>query len=856
MKFSRRTFLKGAGAGGAAAAASRLIDGPGVLRADESPRRVVEDFVPTTCWIGKQDCGLVARRIDGRVVSLEGLPAHPRNQGGLCPKGVAQITALYDPNRILAPLVRTNGKGVPGEWRRVTWDEALELVAERIRETRAKDPSLVVWQKGRSKGKEIYDEAFPGAIGATKVGHGVYCSDAGYRAAEYTIGLKGVLTPDFRYARYVLAWGWNITNAGGNQLCWITWNRQLQEARERGLKVVSIDPRIRAAAHFADEWLPIRPGTDLALALAFANVLIREGYVDREYLTGYTNAPHLVGEDGHLVQRDGGALVWDTQTERARPAGQAGVLPALEGEFEVDGHPVRPAFQVFADYVESTDPEWAADICGVPGSDIRRIASEFGRNASIGSRVVVDGVEVPLRPVGIMTYHAMQQEHGFQASRAIMMLTMLVGGMGAAGGSLIDFSWKIDDKYHGWDAVEIHDAPYDFLLKDSKFFPINSVSPSVAAMAMLEPETYGVQTFPEVMILHMANPLGSFGPQIAIEQGYLSKIPFIAGLDPWMSETLDLYGDVVLPTATMEKYEGPIKAGDGFTDATTLRVPVMEPLGESRGEIDIYLDLAQRVGVLFGAGGFLDLMNGQLALSGDNALSLDRRPTPREIFDRWAKNQGIEEGVAYFEQHGVKVKGVVPPSDRYGYAASPPFGGVVHRFYGESLLRYREEMRDLGAPEVFWRDYTPLPTWRPPTMEGSPPAYDLYLTSFKVIEHKQSRSGHLTLLEELAGRPRIDINPKTAAARGIEDGAAVRVESHNAHTGETRGIGAVAHLTETIRPDVVGIPHLPGTSRNRATGEPGPSANTLLYTGPGYLSMTGDQSFHVKVRVFPLEGGG
>ncbi|MFQ5990717.1 MAG: molybdopterin-dependent oxidoreductase [Candidatus Methylomirabilales bacterium] len=173
----------------------------------EASAALAEEWVPTTCWIGKQDCGILARRIDGRVVKLEGNPLHPRNVGTLCPKGVAQIMAMYDPNRVKAPLVRTNEKGVSGKWRQVSWDEALTLVGDKIKEVRKRDKRLLVWQKGRSKAKKFYDKAFVKASGATKLHHGAYCSDAGYRAAEYTIGLHGVLHPDFRHCRYLLSKG-------------------------------------------------------------------------------------------------------------------------------------------------------------------------------------------------------------------------------------------------------------------------------------------------------------------------------------------------------------------------------------------------------------------------------------------------------------------------------------------------------------------------------------------------------------------------------------------------------------------------------------------------------------------------
>jgi len=229
MKVSRRTFIKTSGAGVGGLLASHYLSSPLdtlVPRSAEAAPAFKEDWVPTTCWIGKQDCGILARRIDGRVVSLLGHPDHPRNRGRLCPKGVAQVMSLYDYNRVKAPLIRTNEKGVPGKWRQTSWDEALTLVANKIKEARAKDPRLLVWQKGRSKAKGFYDEAFVKASGATKLHHGAFCSDAGYRGCEYTTGLHGVLHPDFRYCNYLLSWGWGITSSGGNKLCWLTWPQE------------------------------------------------------------------------------------------------------------------------------------------------------------------------------------------------------------------------------------------------------------------------------------------------------------------------------------------------------------------------------------------------------------------------------------------------------------------------------------------------------------------------------------------------------------------------------------------------------------------------------------------------------
>jgi anaerobic selenocysteine-containing dehydrogenase len=432
------------------------------------------------------------------------------------------------------------------------------------------------------------------------------------------------------------------------------------------------------------------------------------------------------------------------------------------------------------------------------------------------------------------------------------MVMMLLGAVEAVGGLRIDSTWKVHANYKALDSVKIKDPPYDYILKDSKFFPINTGNPGMVAKVMLNPQKYQVppDKLPEMVIVHMANPLTSFTDQPTFEEAY-KRFKFVAVIDPWVSRTADLFADVVLPASTMEKYEGPIGASDMYTDATVFRLPVMEPLYQSRGELDIYLDLCEKAGLLFGKNNFLDRLNAELGLKDPNKLDITTKPTVRDIFDRWARSQGLAEGLSYFEKNGVWVKGPVSPKKYYGYAASPPFDGIRHRLYGEALLRYQREMRAKGADQVYWQDYTPLPTWRSPTMWSSPPQYDLTLISYKKIEFKQSRASQIPLLAELAPEQRLAINPAAARARGIQDGDQVWVESHNAITGETRKVQVKVGVTEAIRPDVVGLPHHYGEgAKHPWTKGHGPTPNIIFFTGEGYVTNTADNSFHVRVRVY------
>jgi anaerobic selenocysteine-containing dehydrogenase len=278
----------------------------------------------------------------------------------------------------------------------------------------------------------------------------------------------------------------------------------------------------------------------------------------------------------------------------------------------------------------------------------------------------------------------------------------------------------------------------------------------------------------------------------------------------------------------------------------------MEPLFESKGEIDIYMDLCEKIGVLFGEDGYISVVNSELKLTDTEfALPLDEKPDVRDIFDRWSRSQGIDEGIEYFEDpsNGTFIKGPVKPTKMYGYVYDPPFAGALHRLYGESLLDAQNQMKAKGAEEIYWQDYTAWPTWRNPTMDSSPSEYEFYLISYHQIEHKQSRSSFVPMLAELAPGAYLDINPESADRLGIGDGDTVTVESQNAITGETRSLVTKAVYCDAIRPDTVAMPHHFGMWTHPQNEGQGPSANEIYFTGEGYMSNTADQAFHVKVKV-------
>ena len=847
MKLTRRTVLQGSAAAGGTALASRLVVGELETLVSARPAEYaapVEDYVPSACWIGKQDCGILARRIDGRVVKIEGHPDNPRNRGTLCPKGVAQITALYDPARIRTPLIRTNEKGVSGTWRQATWDEALDVVADRLNTALAKDPRLTGFVPGRTKVGSIYETSFRQATGipAAYGRRGLDCGGAHEDAVLATWGMRTVITPDLKHCEYLVCY-WNLTQAGGPGLCQITLPQQVVDAKARGMKVIAINPYARPVAHFADEWVAIKPGTDMAFWLAVIHVLLKDGFVDQAFLKAHTNAPSLVKEDGTLLKDGDQDLVWDAMTTRAVPYGP-GVDPALEGQFDVAGTTVKPALQVLQDHVQQHTPEWAAGVCDVLAEQITRIAQELGRSAMIGSKIVVDGVEVPYRPVAFGMHATATKFHSsMQANRAILLAFMILGAFEAAGGPHM---WEKEPSdpaqiHQGWLEAVAKETPDRLDLGGTKWFPLGSSGYHMFPNAVAGAEQYGLPFRPEDMalIVDFLNPVMTSRPIDKVIETW-QRFGFVAVVTPYMSATAEYVADVVLPCGTLDKWEGPLSARTLYYSGNSVRAPIMAPLGQAKGELEIYADLCEKMGKLTGKDGFVDRVNQALKITDEYLLPLDRKPTPEQILDAWSRSK-LDIGLDELRVRGV-VSSKIPADKLYLSVGEEPFHNVRGHFYLEAFVKLRDEMRSRGVYESLWSKYAAYPDWTEPAMEGSPPEYDLYLMDFKRIEHKQTRTTSNPLLRELMTVNPLVMNINTATQRGLEDGDLVWVESHNPVTGETRQVKTALATVQGIRPDTVGLTHHVGRPDE-------PSVNSLLFYGDGFWDLTAGWFSHAKVKI-------
>jgi thiosulfate reductase/polysulfide reductase chain A len=285
MAFSRRSFLRYAAmtAGGTLLAETPFLGAKARAMAEGGKVR----YVPTTCEMCFWKCGLIAKVEDGKVVKLEGNPLHPQSLGKLCGRGQAGMGLLYDKDRLKVPMIRTGARG-ENRYKKASWDEALNYVAEKLTDIKGKygAESIALFAHG-SPG--TYFANVVKAMGSTNISYPSFSQCVGARnvAWELTYGEAPAATcerVDLANSRVIILFG---THLGENM-----HNSQTQEFAQavgNGAKIIVVDPRFSTAAGKASMWLPIKPGTDLALLLAWTNIIISEGWYDKEYVAKYTN---------------------------------------------------------------------------------------------------------------------------------------------------------------------------------------------------------------------------------------------------------------------------------------------------------------------------------------------------------------------------------------------------------------------------------------------------------------------------------------------------------------------------------------------------------------------------------------
>jgi len=404
-------------------------------------------------------CGIRVTLRDNEVRYIQGNPDHPLNKGVICAKGASGIMKQYSPARLTKPLLRKQGamRG-DADFEEISWDKAFDIMEERLANIRATDPKKFTLITGRDQ-MQALTGMFAKNYGTPNYSaHGGLCSVNMAAGMIYSIGgsFWEFGGPDLERSKLFIMIG-TAEDHHSNPM-----KIALSEFKRNGGRFISINPVRTGYSAIADEWVPIKPGTDNALILAIVRELIDTGLYDREFVKDYSNAGQLVNCDeasehhGMFVRMDvsnpedgcfdhQNQMWWDRHTDQAVRTHTTGTDPFLMGEFTLeDGTPVKPAFQLLKESVEEYTPEWAADITGIPAETIRRLAHEMGivaRDEKIELPIAWtdtwgrEHASVTGNPV---SFHAMRglaaHSNGFQTIRGLSILMSILGTIDRPGG--------------------------------------------------------------------------------------------------------------------------------------------------------------------------------------------------------------------------------------------------------------------------------------------------------------------------------------------------------------------------------------------------------------------------------------
>ncbi len=457
-------------------------------------------------------CALVTTVKDGIATEVRGNPAHPMTAGVLCTKVSRYAERTHHPERVLKPLRRTGPKGA-GQFEPVGWDEALSEIAARLGAIAARDPQAILPYSYAGTMGLVQGEAMAGRffhrLGASLLDRTI-CAAAGGEALVHTLGAKvGMRVEFFAESRLILIWGSN--SIASNLHFW----RLAQQARRAGARLVCIDPRRTETAEKCDEHVQLQPGTDAALALAMMHELVVNDWLDHDYIARHT-------------------LGWEALRERAL----------------------------------QWPPERAAAVCGVPVSQIRELARDYGT----------------MSPAAIRLNYGMQRVRGGgNAVRAIACLPALTGAWRhRAGGLLLSNSGRFPARR---EALQRPD-----LLGERRPRTINMSTIGDDLLRSASP-AFGPRI--EAVIVYNSNPVAVAPDSGRVVQGFAREDLFTVVLEHFQTDTAD-YADYVLPATTqLEHWD--IHGAYGHTDVLLNR-PAIAPVGEALPNTEIFRRLASRMG--------------------------------------------------------------------------------------------------------------------------------------------------------------------------------------------------------------------------------------------------------------------
>jgi len=487
----RRSFLKTAGAGIAGAALANFLPFTSFTfdEAAAAAKKEGETVIPTFCGMcgPSENCGVYAFVKDGRFTKVAGMKESPVNRGGLCPKGQAAPQWVYSPDRLKYPLKRTGKKG-EGKFEKIGWDDAIKIIADTLKSQKEKyGPESLAMLSPARRTYSDYMQRFLIAHGSPNYGHSGICAMQRGFGFSYTLG--GMPSCDYENSEVIIIWAKQPYFSGPA----MDGPKSYLKAKARGAKIISIKPSVEPDVSVADIWVPVRPGTDTALALSMLNVVINEGLYDREFVEKYCYG-----------------------------------------------------FDKLKEHVQKYPPEWGEKISGVPAKQITEVSRIYAK-AKAAAIDLGNGVEhTPSSNDAIRSVAILMAITG-NLNRAGG--NMLGGGMGGGGGMARTRSISLASRYTQ-EMVDKLVGP-EFPKEFQPFMEGTSSAYYRILDSVLTEKPYPIRT----IIAPGTQPtVSTRGTKRVIEA--LKKVDFFVVVDVTRTADMN-YADIVIPVATPYEIDHP-----------------------------------------------------------------------------------------------------------------------------------------------------------------------------------------------------------------------------------------------------------------------------------------------------------
>lgn len=596
---TRRNFLKTTGAAfGAAAVATAAVPQLTALAEDYEagqPENQGEQIFRGVCRPNCFGfCHLNVHVRDGKVVKTSRAEYNESCYTRICQRGLSHVHRIYDPGRLQYPMRRVEGtdRGA-GEWERISWDEALQEIADKIKDVQKQygeqAMAFLTASGNQAVGITSAYSRLSALLNASSIApcldmgsyYGMAAVAGNYISPLMGMGMwEGNEPTDAKNAKSIVVWGANITDAQIQN-----WHL-IKEAMQGGTKLVVIDPTFTQIASKADKWISVRPGSDTLLKYALMNIVLEKNAQDVDYLRDHTVAPFLVREDTGKFLRRSDTGIEPTATGKTNPttgqeimydpcmvlvAGElktpeeAATAAEIEGTYDFNGVKCRTAYGILKDEIVKHTPEEVSKQVDVSIDDIYELAD-----------ICIDGPVFHYEGYGPQAYN-----NGAHTTMAGLTLCALLGNLGKPGASYGAY----------WTYGIVSNAAYTTPNGASTGLTIQSVD----FKNVVETGKFNGKDAPiKALWVYSANPVNTHTDTHAWTDTIIPAMDYIVVADSVMTDTAK-YADMVLPIAQWFELEEVANAGQ--TSCLNYNEKAIDPLYESKPDSQIITELAQKLGL-------------------------------------------------------------------------------------------------------------------------------------------------------------------------------------------------------------------------------------------------------------------